>query len=415
MARLQAWPAATAGALARSLVEEYYRIRTCDPTRTRFACTLLAESPPESGWRPAVRFVASVIAAGGVTRLLWAFVPNQLSVSTRLVGYQTLNNFDIFRYTYGYYVLAFVFPALTIAMYATVSWRGPLRKTPPVTRRILPVNVTDVAEQSSSDRLVASSARKAPLAQPTSAAETGASPETLSLQLLWTAGRVLLPAAVIALEVSCAEVTSDRISSTGLLAALGYTVAVLLLATGFVITGKGRHRRRQATWNNTNAVSRANSLLAICVVPLLLLVSEGSTVFISSQHRLVHYDWLPVWLAVVGTLGCLATWVWVVGRRHDAARDPEYEARVLTWLVGPVAVFAVSAGLAGPLGRFIGYDDAQFLATPQLIFHHGLYPCATSTWSTASSTTGLTVRLGWPCSATTDGGWPRASPSSSTR
>jgi hypothetical protein len=121
-------------------------------------------------------------------------------------------------------------------------------------------------------------------------------------------------------------------------------------------------------------VARANSLLAIVVLPLLLVVSHGSTVFIASTQQLVRYPWLPPWVALVATVGCLIAWVRVVGRRHDADRDPDYEAQVLTWLVGPVALFLVMAQLSGPMARFIGYDDAQLLAAPQLVFHHGLFP-----------------------------------------
>ena len=47
---------------------------------------------------------------------------------------------------------------------------------------------------------------------------------------------------------------------------------------------------------------------------------------------------------------------------------------MLTWVVGPVLLLLVLASLPAALGGFGGFDDAQFLATPQLIFHHGLLP-----------------------------------------
>ena len=187
--------------------------------------------------------------------------------------------------------------------------------------------------------------------------------------------RVLVPAAIVALEVSTSQPSSTNISGLGLASALGYVMATALVTLIFLAGNRGKHGRNRGPWENQiSALARANSLLAISVLPLLPLVSASSTVLVSSPHRLVDYDWLPVWLAVVGTLGCLIAWVWVVGRPHDAVRDSVYEARVLTWLVGPVAVFVLTAGIAGALGRFIGYDDALFQAAPQLIFHHGLFP-----------------------------------------
>ena len=76
-----------------------------------------------------MRFAIAIVAAAVTTRVVWLGVPNRLSVSTRIVGYQTLTDFDIFRYTYGYYAFAFLFPLLAIAYYAALAWRGPLRRT----------------------------------------------------------------------------------------------------------------------------------------------------------------------------------------------------------------------------------------------------------------------------------------------
>ena len=75
----------------------------------------------EPRWRPVLRFAIAIVAAAVTTRVVWLGVPNRLSVSTRIVGYQTLTDFDIFRYTYGFYAFAFLFPLLAIAYYAAIA------------------------------------------------------------------------------------------------------------------------------------------------------------------------------------------------------------------------------------------------------------------------------------------------------
>ena len=84
----------------------------------------------------------------------------------------------------------------------------------------------------------------------------------------------------------------------------------------------------------------------------------------------VHYSWLPLWLAIALTLGALGLW----SRWKSRTTPRTTEGNVLVWIVGPVLLYLALAILPGALGAFQGFDDAQNLATPQLLFGHGLWP-----------------------------------------
>ena len=90
-------------------------------------------------WRPVARLLLSILIAGGLTGVLWLRVPNSLLGPTDIVGYPIFANFDIYRYTYGYYFIALLFPVLAVLLFLAISWKGPLRRLHPPTGRVLPL------------------------------------------------------------------------------------------------------------------------------------------------------------------------------------------------------------------------------------------------------------------------------------
>ena len=74
-----------------------------------------------------LRVVLSLVVAAAFAAVLWLLVPNQLTVSTDIVGYPIFSDFDIYRYVYGYYFIAFLFPLLVIGFLQLTAWKGPLR------------------------------------------------------------------------------------------------------------------------------------------------------------------------------------------------------------------------------------------------------------------------------------------------
>lgn len=324
-----------------------------------------------------VRFVVAVLVAGGVTDLLWRLAPSALSLTTDIVGYPIFYDYDYQRYDYGYYAAAFVFPLLVIGVYTVAARVGPLagrggRRAPmfPVLTAGTPARQGPAAE------------RQEPGPRAAADATNESTPRPWPVAALWAAGRVLLPAFVVALECSAARsVHQEHLSGAGGAAGALYVVVVAGAALA-----AGRHEGRRAglqplepaparqgserRWERL--LSRANSLVALVVVPLLYLVSRATNVTIQSTRRVVHYPWLPLWAVVAVTALCVALWIGV-GRRPAGGVDRR-EAAVLTWVVGPVLLLLALASLPGALGPFAAFDDAQFLAAPQLVFAHGLFP-----------------------------------------
>ncbi len=186
-----------------------------------------------------------------------------------------------------------------------------------------------------------------------------------------------VPATAVAIEVCLIRSPrQNELTRGGFVAGLGYLVATAAGAGLFRRWASAGRREVPlllgATWRS--AIALVNSLLALIVLPLLFFVSEKTNVYVVSKGRTVYYHWLPLWLVVAVTVGCLALWIRSLYRVRSSADGTRLEETVLTWLVGPIIFFLLLAVLPGQLGKFFAFDDAQYLAAPQLIFHHGLFP-----------------------------------------
>jgi hypothetical protein len=322
------------------------------------------------------RLVVSVAAAAVLTGALWTLVPDQLSISTDVVSSLIFKHFDALRYDYGYYFIALLFPFIAICLYWLLERKGPLNYEGGDRPTLLPL--TTVPEVGDGEVAPLSAQSNSSVLSPAST-ETGADERPAGITLIgaiWAVTRMALPTATIVIEFAIARSPSlPHGQSVELLAGCTYVVGVLLLALGFrAIHHQGAHSDRAIGSTFRVFLSRANSLLAIVVVPLLYPISRSTTVGIGSQAHLVHYPWLPLWLVGLLTFGCLL--VWFRGDRKSKTADDrmELEAGTLTWVVGPVLLFSLVASLPGALGAFQAFDDAHFLAGPQLVFQHGLFP-----------------------------------------
>jgi len=77
------------------------------------------EQPPrdeEPMWRPAIRFILALAISAALAGHCGGS-PNDLLKPTDIIGYPIFADFDVYRYTYGYYVIAGLFPALAIVAY----------------------------------------------------------------------------------------------------------------------------------------------------------------------------------------------------------------------------------------------------------------------------------------------------------
>ncbi len=341
----------------------------------------------EQKWRPLSRFVVSIVLAGLLATLLWRAVPDRLSVSTDIVGYDIFNDYDIYRYSYGYYFFALLFPVLSISFYLALAWKGPLRYRGAGRGPVLPIITAsddlgrgiapggDPSAPVRSDAAHTMVAEEGPPVGPAPQMEDGPQPAGL-LRYFWSGARVLLPAVAVGLAWSVIRTQSETTPySEDVAAGLCYVGGTVIIATllRWWQAGSGPHVRPSPRLNGWwPCVALVNGLLSIGVVPLLSLVSASTHVAIGKH--LVYYRWFPWWLAGLATVVGVALVLRSERRAPNADAIRNIEANVLTWVVGPVLLYLSYASLPGALGYFDGFDDAQFLAAPQLIVHHGLFP-----------------------------------------
>lgn len=340
----------------------------------------------EALWRPVSRFVLAVVLGAGFSLLVWRKVPSQLSVKSTVIGYPIFANFDYQRYLDAYYCIAIVFPVVAIVVCALLGRWGPLRR--PKDGRSHFYRIATVSNDQTTGGAAAlpvavsgpgpdaeelpSTAPPASLGSATGSATTA--PPAVSV--FWAVARMAVVAITIAIEV-CLIRSPVQVQFTrgGFIAGGIYMLAV---AAGAVLLKRLWKYRNNADSENSHpgwrdSFAYSNSFLALSVIPLLFFVSEKTNIYISSEHRVVYYHWLPLWLVIVVTVGCVALWARGVRRARRSIVE-RTEPAVLTWVVGPVVFFLLLAVLPGAIGTFLGFDDAQFLAAPQLIFHHGLFP-----------------------------------------
>jgi len=364
-------------------------------------------------WRPLVRLVLSVGISTFATAALWRAVPDKLSVSSTIVGYPLFAGFDIYRYTYGYAVLAYLFPACAAVVYQLLAWKGPVRyrgrERPPVFPLVTVVDLEGAHSKPAPDDRVDRSERSdrsgragqaeraeqvrldgvvlpLPPEHPDGPRGTGPPPDEIEavgpvlratpVDVARILGRLALAASAVALELLVVRSPTQPVPWwEDALAAGCYVTAVLVAALVFHGTGaRGLHAPRSGPPTFRGSLARANSLLALVTLPLLYLVSQSTTVARGSQSRLIHYPWLPAWVAGLATAVGLGLWIRADRRARSTAGRRSLEAKVLTWVCGPVVLFMLVAVFPGALGSYQAFDDAQHLASPQLIFQHGLFP-----------------------------------------
>ncbi|MGH9089813.1 MAG: hypothetical protein ACRDZR_00290 [Acidimicrobiales bacterium] len=342
----------------------------------------------ERRWFSVTRFLLAVVIGGVLTFLVWLRVPHDLSVSTDIVGYQIWADFDYRRYLDAYYLVAIAFPLLSIAACYVLGRWGPLRRRirgmapfwrittvlgdrgPSIVRAAhAPGGIETAAEVE--DEIGTSAPAVAEHDQERAVAPPGVA------SLFWAVARIAVPGFGVAIEV-CLIRSPVQVELTrgGLLAGLAYLLAVAggatLLRKVAATRPESSALRRASTWRS--AIALVNSFLALSVLPLLFFVSEKTNIYVRSEHRVIYYHWLPLWLVIVALAVCLALWLRGLLRMTSVTGASDLEATVLTWLVGPLVFFLLLAVFPGAIGSFTGFDDAQFLAAPQLVFHHGLFP-----------------------------------------
>ena len=279
-----------------------------------------------------------------VALLIGRSLNRHLNVSTDIIGYATFHDFNPYVYDDWYYLAVIVLPAIALAvLFALVRlWRHmrwPLPK----------LNGAD------HDEFV--SAPPHPGSQ--------RSPVAAAASVL----RVVTVGLVIGLIVAVARNDADfRVARDA--AAIAAAYGGLLAAVVFVSSRSARGRQV----NRWSHLARANAVGATLSVLGLLVASQVTQVYVTSDRTVHHYSWLPTWLAILATSAGLILVGWRLRRAgNDAGAVSALERRTVFLVAVPVGLFLLLASLPGPLAQFSSFESGQSLTTLRLV-QDGLFP-----------------------------------------
>jgi hypothetical protein len=322
--------------------------------------------------RVGLRVLTSLILGGLIADLAWRSIPQRLSIKTPIIGNPIFVNYNFQRYQSAYYLIALLFPLLSWASYVFITSTGVLGGRTRDRLGWWPIR-TDLSI-AAKDAAFATS----PLAFGSSADwDTEARNLGRLSDEAGTAFRLMVPAGLVGLGVSC-SLNEAHVSSVTYLIGFGYIACVVVVAgVASFARPRGAHsqlsRAKPRAWREN--LHKVNSWMSLIAVPMLYFMSQATGVRIQSTDHLDHHPWLPLGAAVVLTLAAVGARVWW---ERSLPLDPEkgkaLETRVLTWIVGPIWIFLIIGVLPGALGGFGAFDDAQFLAGPQMVLHQGLFP-----------------------------------------
>ncbi len=321
-----------------------------------------SESAGEPGWRPVLRLVLALGVALPGCLLWWLRTPRTLQPPVDIVGFPAFYNWDYVPSFTAYRLTVYAFPIGAIVVCLLLAWRGPLRAARPTLprERYRPESVEVEVED-----------------EPR--AGVGA--------LVLTALRLLLPAAVVAIEASTRGY-GTRLNKNGAAAAVLYVLVVLVVARLAAWRGggpagqRGTERSVDRIVRAGGHVAAANAVLAPAAVLLgFWYVTRHTGVHVGRHVQ--RWSWLPIWLALLGAVGVAA---WVVLRLRRGQDPVRLERLTLSLVVGGVFVYLATASLPGSLPLFDGgFDDAKTMTGAHLLreglfpwrdmlFIHGLFP-----------------------------------------
>jgi hypothetical protein len=281
----------------------------------------------------ALRASLSVAIAAGITGVVASQLPRSLGVSTDVVGYPTVFNFNVNRYLWTYGLWVVLFPVAAFALDSALS------------------------------RLTGGQFPRLPSApRPASAADRPTPTQETAVALFRTAFVGL----VLGLEVAIAW---D-------LEGLGFLLVTLLMLGVYVALALGI-ASLIARWREPGRpLPERTAAVNLFASPLAVLglypVSEATKLRVLDTGNVYEYPWFPWWLAIVVT-ACLVAVVAVAVRRAASAGLRLLERRALLLVAAPVLLFLVLARLPGDLGVIDFFHEGEPLAAGRLITE-GAFP-----------------------------------------
>jgi hypothetical protein len=278
--------------------------------------------------------LAATLIAAAACLLAWAAYPKDLAITTDIVGYPIAYDFNPRPATFGYFLIAVGFPALSIALWSLLEWRARRRDGSAI--ELLP--------------------RTLPEEEP----DAGSGDSTASAYLRLAAVGILI-ATAIAIAV---EAPDDWLLVLGLPVTLAYVAMARVAAAG---VARVTNRTVSEALAALNATVASFGLLGVAVA------SESIHVDVESLGHPVAYDIAPFWalLAVaVGVAACVGVFVW----RGPAPRAGVVERWAMLVVCLPVFVYLTIAWVSGALAAPDLFHEGERLGGADLVFNEGEFP-----------------------------------------
>jgi hypothetical protein len=255
---------------------------------------------------------------------LWSRLPRSLDVSTDVVGYPIVSNFNVDRYLWIYVLWVAFFPLAAFVIDLGLSR---------FTGGQLP-------------RLSSAPA----LEQPNPARDTTA------VALVRTAfvGLVLGVEVAIAWNLDGLGFLLVCVAAPVLYAAVALRAAVLVA------------RFRGPSLSVSERLATVNVLASPLAVLGLYPVSEATKMRVSATGNVYEYPWFPLWLALPLTACLLVVGVVAVRRAATGLRLRVLERRFVLLVPAPALLFVVLASLPGELGPIDFFHEGEGLAAARL-------------------------------------------------
>lgn len=300
----------------------------------------VAQRPTAPVWRlvlfwrvllPVLALALAGISAVAIRKLL----PDELHVTTDIVGFPTHSGFNINRYFYNYYLVGLYLPIATVVAYVGLG---------SVFRWFVPHLARENGRPAGREDEPVRPESRAPL----------------------RAGRTALVGLALGLE---AGALVSRTAEAALVATLGTLALYVIILKAVSLKPFGRELAADRQLNE----ARLNAFGLALTLPGLWLVSRATRVQVQSSGLGHSYPWLALWLSLLAT-GLFLLWGW---RGFRAAKGrPAWlavERRALLGLAGPICMFLVLSGLPGALPTIDAYHYGEGLV-PQQLMRFGLFP-----------------------------------------
>lgn len=276
-----------------------------------------------------VVLAAVAVAAGGIVmNVLRQRLPSRLDVATDIVGYNTFHAFDAFVYGQTFFMMTIGWCALSLAVFALITWLVRLMRVPlsrrgpllPRNRHTCAVPPPDVLDDDGSTRGL----------------------------VIWWVGRataLLAVGAVFGVIYALFREVPPRVFGRDVFAvAIGYALLVVLAA---VLVTNLRMPRVRSTRTNVSAI---NALVACATVLGISLISHRTSVTTVSDGAQHTFEWFPLWVGIGLTallVGLVLRALWI-GRSRN--REPTHvERRAVFLMAVPVFIILVVAHLPAQL------------------------------------------------------------------